>query len=101
MRYAPNSWNNGFTAEVSITNTGTAAINGWTLTFSFSNNQQITNRWNATVTQSGQSVTAVNVSHNGTIAPNASVSFGFQGTHNGTNTSPGAFSLNGGACAIG
>jgi endoglucanase len=101
VRYVPNSWGNGFTAEVSITNTGSATVNGWTLTFSFTGNQQITNRWNATVTQSGQAVTAVNVAHNGTIGPNGTASFGFQGTYSGTNASPTAFQLNGNPCTIG
>ena len=31
----PNSWNNGFTANVTVTNTGCSPINGWTLAFTF------------------------------------------------------------------
>jgi endoglucanase len=100
VRYVPNSWNNGFTAEVFITNTGGATITGWTLAFGFTANQAITSGWNATVAQNQQAVTAVNVDHNRAIAPNATVSFGFQGTHGGANPSPAAFTLNGGACTI-
>ncbi|HET9140073.1 glycoside hydrolase family 6 protein [Actinophytocola sp.] len=100
VRYVPNTWSNGFTAEVFITNTGAAAVAGWTLAFSLGANQVITGRWNATVTQNQQAVSAVNVDHNRTIAPNSTVSFGFQGTHSGSNPSPAAFTLNGAACSI-
>src|ERR1017187_221092 len=33
VSYTPNSWTGGFTANVTVTNNGTATINGWTLTF--------------------------------------------------------------------
>ncbi|HEV2781104.1 MAG TPA: glycoside hydrolase family 6 protein [Actinophytocola sp.] len=101
VRYVPNTWNGGFTADVFITNAGSATISGWTLTFSFPGNQMITNRWNATVTQNQQAVTATPVDHNRTIAPNSTVSFGFQGTYSGTNASPAAFTLNGTNCTVG
>lgn len=101
MSYVKNEWNNGFTADITVTNTGSSAINGWTLTWSFSGGQQVTSAWNATVTQSGSSVTARNMSYNGSLAPGANTSFGFQGTHNGNNPTPSAFSLNGSACTIG
>jgi cellulase/cellobiase CelA1 len=99
--YVPNTWNTGFTANVTITNTSTATVNGWTLNFNFPGNQQITGRWNAQVTQSGQAVTARNVDFNAGIPPNGSVSFGFQGTYSGSNPSPTAFTLNGTACTVG
>jgi hypothetical protein len=101
VSYVPNTWPGGFTANVTITNTGPATVNAWTLTFAFPGSQQVTNAWNATVTQSGAAVTARNVGYNGTIAPNANASFGFQGTYGGSNSSPTAFGLNGSACTVG
>ncbi|MGC9669891.1 GH12 family glycosyl hydrolase domain-containing protein [Planosporangium sp. 12N6] len=98
VAYTTNSWGTGFTADVSVTNTSSSAVNGWRLTFSFPGNQQVTNAWNATVTQSGSSVTATNASHNGAIAPGSSASFGFQGTYSGSNAAPTNFALNGTAC---
>jgi len=98
IRYVPNTWNNGFTANVTITNTGSTAINGWTVTWTWPGNQQITNAWNATITQSGQQVTARNVGYNPTIPPGGSTDFGFQGIYSGTNTSPSQFALNGTPC---
>jgi glucose/arabinose dehydrogenase len=91
-------WGNGFVATVTVTNTGTAAVNGWTVGWSWAGNQRVTNAWSATVTQSGTAVTARNLSWNAQIAPGASVSFGFQGSYQGTNTAPARFTLNGSAC---
>ncbi|MEU8300956.1 cellulose binding domain-containing protein [Micromonospora sp. NPDC048909] len=99
VTYTPNSWNNGFTADVRITNTGSGAVNGWTLTYQLPAGQQVTSAWNATVSQSGSTVTARNLSWNGAIAPGGSASFGHQGTLSGAYSSPTSFALNGAACA--
>jgi endo-1,4-beta-xylanase len=99
--YTAENWGGGggFTAGVTITNTGTAAVTGWTLAFSFPSGQQVTTPgWSATWAQTGQSVTATNLPWNGTIAPNASVSIGFNGTYTGTNTPPTTFTLNSMTC---
>ena len=101
VTYTPQQWQGGFTANVTVANTGGSAINGWTLTFAFPSSQQITSAWNATVTQSGSSVTAKSLSYNGNLAPGASTSFGFQGTWSSSNPSPTAFNLNGTGCGTG
>jgi endo-1,4-beta-xylanase len=101
VAYSAPSWGGGqgFTASVTITNTGTAAVNGWTLAFTLPAGQQLTPPgWGATWTQGSAGVTATNLSWNATIAPNASVGIGFNGTFTGTNTAPTAFTLNGAAC---
>lgn len=98
VTYTPNSWQNGFTADVTVANTSASQINGWTLNWTFSGDQRITSAWNADVTQNGSAVTARSVGHNGAIAPGGSQSFGFQGTYSGSNASPGGFTLNGTAC---
>ncbi|MEH1165440.1 cellulose binding domain-containing protein [Micromonospora sp. CPCC 205539] len=99
VKYTPNSWNNGFTADVQITNTGTSTVNGWTLTYNLPSGQQVTSAWNATVSQSGSTVTARNLSWNGTLAPGGTASFGYQGTLSGAYSSPTSFTLNGATCA--
>ncbi|MGC4746514.1 glycoside hydrolase family 9 protein [Micromonospora sp. DT201] len=98
--YATNDWSTGFTATVTITNTGTSALNGWTLRFSFPGGQTVSQGWSAAVSQSGAAVTATNLSYNGTIAPGASLSFGFNGAHTGTNPKPTAFTVNNTACTV-
>ncbi|MGX7673941.1 non-reducing end alpha-L-arabinofuranosidase family hydrolase [Plantactinospora sp. DSM 117369] len=93
-------WQSGFGANVTITNLGDP-INGWTLTWSYSAGQQITQAWNATVTQSGGQVVARNMSYNAAIATNAGVAFGFNGSWSGSNPAPTSFTLNGTVCTGG
>jgi hypothetical protein len=99
VSYAKNEWGGGFTANLTVTNTGTSAVNGWTLTWSFPGDQKVTNAWNAVVSQSGSAVSATNMSYNATIAPGGNVQFGVQGTWSGNDTNPAAFTLNGTACS--
>ncbi|MET0237725.1 MAG: PHB depolymerase family esterase [Kibdelosporangium sp.] len=98
VSYRADSWNNGFTASVQVTNTGGSTVNGWQLRWTWPGGQQVTNAWNATVTQSGAEATARNVGWNGPIPQNGSVSFGFQATYTGANSTPAAFTLHGTAC---
>ncbi|MEV4460121.1 non-reducing end alpha-L-arabinofuranosidase family hydrolase, partial [Microbispora sp. NPDC049633] len=91
------SWPGGFNANVTINNLGDA-VNGWRLTWSFGGGEQISQIWSATHTQSGSSVTATNVSYNGSIPSGGSTSFGFNGSSNGSASVPTSFSLNGVAC---
>ncbi|MEU5318500.1 glycoside hydrolase family 9 protein [Streptomyces sp. NPDC021056] len=93
-----NVWSDGFTATVTVKNTGQSAVDGWQLAWSYPGSQRVTSAWNATVTQSGAAVVARNVDWNRAIAPGATVSFGVQGSLSGTNPSPAAFALNGSAC---
>jgi hypothetical protein len=90
-------WNTGFGAGVSITNLG-SPVTSWTVAWTFPGNQQITQLWNGTASQSGQAVTVANASYNGSVGSNASVSFGFNGSYSGTNSVPSAISFNGVTC---
>ncbi len=60
-----------------MTNGGATAAEGWRVTFTFANGQQITQYWRATVAQAGSTVTATNVTWNGALAAGASTTFGF------------------------
>lgn len=80
-------WQGGFQGDVRVT-AGTAAINGWTVTWTFANGQTISQVWNATVTSSGSTVTARNVSFNGSLAAGTSATFGFLGSWTGNNSVP-------------
>jgi Cellulose binding domain/Ricin-type beta-trefoil lectin domain/Glycosyl hydrolases family 43 len=94
-----NAWNTGLTESITITNTGSAAINGWSLGFPLPAGQTIVSGWNATYTPATGAVTATNVGYNGALAPGASVSIGFQATHTGNAAGPAGFTLNGVACS--
>ena len=100
VTYTKNSeWPGGFTAQVVIANTGTTAINGWSLTFTFPGDQKITSNFNGGFSQTGENATLTNASYNGTIAPGASITDGFQGTWTSNDTNPTSFSVNGTACS--
>lgn len=100
VAYVVNAWNTGLTASVTITNTGTAAVNGWSLAFTLPSGQTITNGWNATYTPTSGAVTARNVSYNATIPANGSVDIGFQANHTGNTGKPSSFTLNGAPCTV-
>ncbi|MEO3929597.1 PHB depolymerase family esterase [Micromonosporaceae bacterium B7E4] len=100
VSYTVNAWNAGLTAAISITNRGTSAVNGWTLSFTLPAGQTITSGWNASYSPASGAVTARNASYNGTIAPNASVGIGFQASHTGNTGRPASVSLNGTACTL-
>ncbi|MFB9850542.1 PHB depolymerase family esterase [Micromonospora andamanensis] len=97
---AINAWNNGLTENLTITNTGSSAINGWSLVFTLPSGQSITGGWNATYSPTSGQVTARNVSYNASIPPNGSLTIGFQATHTGNTARPGSFTLNGAACTV-
>lgn len=78
--YTPvSSWSGGFQASVTVRNTGTSPLNGWTVKGTFPGTQTISSIWGGTVTQSGSSVTVKNASYNGSIAAGGSTTFGFVG----------------------
>jgi endoglucanase len=80
-------WQGGFQAEVRVT-AGGSAISGWTVTWTFANGQQVSQAWSATLTTSGATVTARNVSYNGSLSAGGSTTFGFLGSSGGTNAVP-------------
>jgi hypothetical protein len=95
-----NSWQGGFQAGISITNTGTTAINGWTLSWTFSGNQQISQLWGGNVTSQGEAITVTSLSWDANIPVGGTMSsVGFIAS--GAATTPTAFVLNGVACGSG
>lgn len=89
-------WGGSFQGEVTVKNTSSTASAAWTVTFTFANGQQTTQSWNATLTQSGATVTGHSMSYNGALAPGAATSFGFLATWNNvTNAAPAV------ACTLG
>lgn len=75
-----NSWQGGFQGEVTVRNSSTATINSWTVTWTAPSGSQLAQVWNGRLTVSGSAVTVRNETHNGTLAADASTTFGFTGT---------------------
>ena len=95
------AWNTGFTENITVTNTGSSTVNGWSLAFTLASGQTVTSGWNAAYAPSTGRVTATNLSYNGTLAPGGSTAVGFQATHTGNTAAPTSVTLNGVACATG
>jgi hypothetical protein len=92
-----NQWQDGFTANVTITNIGDP-IDGWELVWSFAAGQQVTNGWNGVFNQSAARVAVTDAGFNRSLPTGASTSAGFQATYSGGNPNPTAFTLNGVSC---
>ncbi|GGO11171.1 alpha-L-arabinofuranosidase [Microbispora rosea subsp. aerata] len=94
-----NDWGNGFVGTIDITNTGTAALDGWTLHFTWPTTwQSVSSGWSADWVQNGTSVRVTSTPDNRTLAPGASASVGFVGAYSGPNVLPTRFTLNGALC---
>jgi cellulose binding protein with CBM2 domain/glycosyl hydrolase family 12 len=74
------SWPQGFTATIKITNSGQRSVTGWAVDWKFPGDQRVENSWDATVTQNGRAVRAVNAAYNGEIEIDRSITFGLVGT---------------------
>ncbi|TDB71352.1 glycoside hydrolase family 9 protein [Micromonospora sp. KC723] len=95
------SWPDGFNTQVTVRNTGTKAINGWTVRYAFTGDQEVTRGWSAQVSQDGATVTARNLPYNGKIAPGGSVTFGLVGKAGAlANPAPNLVTVNGASCAL-
>lgn len=92
------SWETGYEAKFTVTNDTSTTINSWNVQFDLPSGSSVGSFWDARLTTSGQHVTAVNQSWNGTLAPGASTTFGFvvAGTGDPTNCT-----VNGSPCTGG
>jgi cellulase/cellobiase CelA1 len=71
------SWPGGYQLQLTVANQGTGPGSNWTAGFSFADTaESVTSSWNATVSQSGQRVTASSESYNGAIPVGGSATWG-------------------------
>ena len=92
-------WGTGYQGKYTITNGSSSAISAWTVTFDLPSGVTMGTFWDSLITTSGQHVTAKNREYNGSIAPGASVTFGF--VAGGGSGAPTNCLLNGASCAAG
>ncbi|MGC5012394.1 cellulose binding domain-containing protein [Streptosporangium sp. DT93] len=92
-------WGSGFEGKYTITNGGTTTLNGWSVAFDLPAGATIGSSWDASLSRSGQRFTFTNVGWNGTLAPGATASFGFNGSPGGV--TPSNCTLNGASCGGG
>jgi glucose/arabinose dehydrogenase len=84
-----NQWPGAFQAAGTVTNTSGSAIDGWRVTWTFLDGQQISQLWGGIDTQSGAQVTVDNEAWNGNLAAGGSAAFGFIASwNNNANRAP-------------
>ncbi|GAA5177780.1 hypothetical protein GCM10023322_03310 [Rugosimonospora acidiphila] len=92
-------WGTGYQGKYTITNGTAAGISAWTVAFDLPAGLTMGTYWDTLITTSGQHVTAKNRDYNGTVAPGASVTFGF--VVNGGSGAPAGCTINGASCTTG
>src|SRR4051795_4326784 len=73
-------WGSGWQDEVTVSNTGAAAMTSWKVEFDLPAGASIGSFWEAEMTLSGQHVTFANRGWNGSVAVGAKTTFGFVGS---------------------
>ncbi|GLZ61448.1 cellulose binding domain-containing protein [Micromonospora sp. NBRC 107095] len=98
VRSTVGQWPDGLVARLLVTNTGTTAVDGWTMRWRFYAAQQLRSLWGAEVVDRDSSYLRVrNVRHNALIPPGGTVSLGFVATGS---QPPEEVTLNGGMCTV-
>ncbi|WP_081844322.1 glycosyl hydrolase family 18 protein [Cellulomonas sp. URHE0023] len=92
-------WGTGHQVGVTLTNGTSSTVNGWALEFDLPAGDAITSSWDADITRTGSHYKAVNKSWAPTLAPGASITWGYVAT--GPFKTPSTCSLNGGSCSSG
>ena len=97
-RYTVTQWQGGFTADLFIYNNSAAAINGWTVFWTFRTATQVTVTWNGSITQGTPfDATGRNGTFNAVIQPGGMSAFGWTATAAATEV-PAQILLNGAVC---
>ena len=91
----------GFNAQVWVTNTSDTTVEGWTVSWAFTGAQQVQSGWSASYSQAGSNVQASNLAWNRSLLPGETLTFGFIGDMGElANTDPELFRLNGQPCTL-
>ncbi|URN13699.1 cellulose binding domain-containing protein [Streptomyces radiopugnans] len=69
---------------MSVRNSGTGTLDGWTVTMTLAPGQTLGSVWNGRSTGTGGTVTVSNTPWNGTLAVSGAVTFGFTATGSST-----------------
>ncbi|WP_051174435.1 cellulase family glycosylhydrolase [Marinimicrobium sp. LS-A18] len=72
-----NEWSSGYTGAIRLTNSGTQPVDGWSVSWEYSDGSRITNSWNAELSGNNP-YSAANLDWNGVLQPGQTIEFGFQ-----------------------
>ncbi|MDO6762461.1 cellulose binding domain-containing protein [Agarivorans sp. 1_MG-2023] len=90
-------YSSGFSADITITNTGNSAINSWEIQWQLNDGSTVSNSWNAEFSGNNP-YTAKNLPWNGNIAANGSVVIGVQIDKGSSNAKAEIVNLGGTVC---
>jgi len=88
------TWQTGFIAHFSITNSSTVPLNDWALEFDLPSGESVSHTWNSTVAQSGTHYVLTPANWNRIIAPGGSATGGLRGVLTGSYSPPSNCLLN-------
>jgi cellulase/cellobiase CelA1 len=88
------TWQTGFIAHFTITNSSTVALNDWKLEFDLPVGESISHTWNSTLAQSGTHYVLTPANWNRIIAPGSSATGGLRGVLTGSYSPPSNCLLN-------
>jgi hypothetical protein len=88
------TWQTGFIAHFTITNSSTVPLTDWRLEFDLPGGESVSHTWNSTLTQSGTHYVLSPANWNRIIAPGGSATGGFRGVLSGSYSPPSNCVLN-------
>lgn len=88
------SWQTGFIAHFTVTNSSTVPLTDWKLEFDMPAGESISHTWNSTLAQSGTHYVLTPANWNRTIAPGGSATGGLRGVLTGSYSPPSNCVLN-------
>ena len=94
-------WDAGYCAEMRVTNSTGANIDGWMVTFELTPGMTITSAWQGHWSVQGSRHTVRDQGWNGSVPAGGELFFGLCGNHTGTISSPFNCTINGQACGGG
>jgi cellulase/cellobiase CelA1 len=89
------TWQTGFIAHFSVTNSSMVQMTDWRLEFDLPVGESVSHTWNSSFTQTGTHVVLTPANWNRSIAPGGSATGGFRGVLSGTYSPPVNCVLNG------
>lgn len=93
------TWQDGFIARFSVTNSSLVPLGDWRLEFDMPVGQSVSHTWNSSITQSGTHFVITPANWNRVIAPGGSATGGMRGVLTGTYSPPVNCRINGLPCS--
>jgi endoglucanase len=100
VAFRPYPATGGFTADLTVRNTGTVPINGWTLRFPLDDGAKVSHFWEAELLSPSGPVVAQNKPYNGLVPAGGAIGLGFKASGPLPQGLP-RFTVNGIICAVG